>query len=289
MKLKFLKITNQVNSSFTIRKDIQADYNNYWHYHEEVEIIYFHKGNGLQYVGDHIKHFEPGDLIVLGPNLPHYWKLEKSKLPEKTDNMPFSTVIHFNEKIIGASFFDLPELYTIRILLENAKNGILIKTPDSKRIAKCMEEIYRKKGLSKFLTLLKCLMLTAEEKNITTLSTVGLSYNYPETDQSRIKSIYNYSSDNISKKISLQAVASIVGLAPTAFCRYFKLKTGKTYSQFLINLRINYSCKLLFENKKNIKQIAYESGFNNFSCFYKNFKAITGLTPQNYLNKYNDK
>lgn len=102
----------------------------------------------------------------------------------------------------------------------------------------------------------------------------------------RINAIYNYSLTNFSKKIKIDEVATIAGLTASSFCRYFKQQIGKTYSQFLVEVRIGYACKLLIDNKMNIKQVCYECGFNNFSCFHRSFKEITGKTPQAYKQMY---
>ena len=85
---------------------------------------------------------------------------------------------------------------------------------------------------------------------------------------------------------TLDEVAAVAKLVPNSFCRHFKSRTGKTYTQFLTELRIGHACKLLLDNRISIKQLCYESGFNNFTCFHKNFKTITGKTPQLYQREH---
>jgi AraC-like DNA-binding protein len=91
---------------------------------------------------------------------------------------------------------------------------------------------------------------------------------------------------HFKNKIYLEQVAAVSGLTPNSFCRYFKAKTGKTYSQALLEIRVGYACKLLIENRVSIKHLCFESGFKNFTCFHKNFKQITGKTPQDYPKEH---
>src|SRR6185312_11730808 len=95
MKPALLKISNQATSSFSIRQDMVPNINSRWHYHPEIELIYFHKGSGMQFVGDSIKRFERDSIVLIGANLPHYWKFDEE--PESTDGNSYSTVVHFFE------------------------------------------------------------------------------------------------------------------------------------------------------------------------------------------------
>lgn len=256
--------------------------NNKRHYHDEIELISFHQGKGKQFIGDHSKDFEPGDIVLVGSNLTHYWKYDEDCLPTIKSSLPCSTVIHFFEDFMGKQFMHLHEVKPVKHLLEKAKRGILIKKDRAKTIALLIEKIYTAKGLSRITTLLECLVLIARIESSQLLSSVDLSETPHKENDERINIIYNFTAANFSRKIQLEEISSLVNLETNSFCRYFKSKTGKTYSQFLSEIRISYACKLLTDNKKNIKQICFESGFNNFSCFHKNFKEITGKTPQNY-------
>ncbi|RZK52417.1 MAG: AraC family transcriptional regulator, partial [Pedobacter sp.] len=102
----------------------------------------------------------------------------------------------------------------------------------------------------------------------------------------RINAIYEYSIANFKNKIPLEEIAAIAGISTHSFCRYFKSRTRKTYSQFLIEIKVGHACKLLIENKLSIKQLCYESGFNNFASFHKYFKLITGKSPLVYQKEF---
>lgn len=286
MKPHLLKVPHSSDYSFSIRKDMMPNINNNWHFHKEIELIHFHRGQGTQFIGDHIKFFERGDIVLVGSNLPHYWKYDESCFTIEKDNRPYSTVLHFEENFLGEKFLHLPEAKVIKVLLEKAKRGILIKGTTGKKTADLIEKIYVSKGLNRIIAALECLLAIADTKEKILLSSLGFKYDFADFEQERINEVYNFSMLNFSRKIYLEEISAIAKMAPNSFCRYFKVKTGKTYSQFLSEIRIGYSCKLLLDNRKSLKQICYESGFNNFSCFHKKFKTITGKTPQNYLSHY---
>ena len=110
--------------------------------------------------------------------------------------------------------------------------------------------------------------------------------NIRENENDRINSIYQYSIVNYKRKIQMEEVAALACMSPNSFCRFFKSKTRKTYSSFLIEIRVGIACKLLIANNLSIKQICYESGFNNFASFHKYFKMITNKTPLNYQREF---
>lgn len=284
MKPQLLKITHQPVSSFSVRQDI-PNINSRWHYHPEIELICFHKGGGTQFIGDHIKKFAAGDVVLLGSNLPHYWMFDEYFVNEYT-NIPYSTVIHFQEDFIGEKFLLLPESRPLKAIIEKAQRGVLISGKEAQNLILLMDKVHRSSGFKRIISLMECLAALAEIDKLTLLSSIGFRYHEYDSENERLNVIYNFTLKNFMKKIELKEVASITGLTPNSFCRYFKTRTGKTYNQFLLEIRIGYACKLLLDNNQSIKQVCFESGFNNFSCFHKNFKTITGYTPQGYQNAY---
>jgi len=107
-----------------------------------------------------------------------------------------------------------------------------------------------------------------------------------EAEHVRINLIYDYSIRHFRRPIQLEEIAAVANISPNSFCRFFKSRTRKTYSRFLLELRVGHACKLLIENNLSIKQLCYESGFNNFTSFYKYFKLITGKSPLGYQREF---
>jgi len=300
MKPKLLKVPKTPAHSFSVREDRDPFINNRWHYHAEVELIFFHQGSGTQFVGDHIKRFQPGDIILVGSNLPHYWRYDDVHFNETKPQPVHSTVIHFSENFWGDTFLELPETKPIRSLLEKARRGILVHAREKEKIPAPIEKIpapignipaHIEKiriadGAGRITALIECLAAFAASDSLQLLSSIGFRPDFSESENNRINAIYDYTFRHFTQNIYLDQVAAIAGLVPNSFCRYFKSRTGKTYTQFLNEIRIGHACKLLLDNRISIKQLCFESGFSNFTSFHKNFRLITGKTPQSYLKEH---
>ena len=142
-----------------------------------------------------------------------------------------------------------------------------------------MRKAHRTEGVHRMIALLKCLLAIAKEEQLTMLSSIGFQADLSDAGNERINAIYEHSLSHFKRKIQLEEIASVAGMTPNSFCRYFKERTGKTYSRFLTEIRVGFACKLIVDNKMSIKQLCFESGFSNFSCLHKNFKQIMGSPP----------
>ena len=286
MKPKLLKVPRTPTHSFSVREDRDPYINNRWHYHAEVELICFHQGSGTQFVGDHIQRFQAGDIILVGSNLPHYWRYDDVYFNATRPRPVHSTVIHFAENFWGNAFLDLPETKQIRNLLEKARRGILVHAREKEKIPALIEKVRRAEGVTRITTLIECLAAFAASDCMQLLSSIGFRPDFAESENDRINAIYDYTFSHFTRTIYLDQVAAIAGLVPNSFCRYFKSRTGRTYTRFLTEIRIGHACKLLLDNRISIKQLCFESGFSNFTSFHKNFRAITGKTPQWYQREH---
>ncbi|QHV98669.1 AraC family transcriptional regulator [Spirosoma endbachense] len=289
MKPHLLKVPTEPSHSFSIRLDKIPNINNRWHHHAEVELIHFHRGAGTQFVGDHVKRFGPGDIVLVGANLPHYWRYDDTYFTTQSEEGPFATVIHFTEDFWGDRFLNLPENKPLRTILEKARRGLLLTDESGKSVGALMEGLRQTEGPYRIMGLMNCLLAIARSEDVQLLSSLGFQYDRSDSENERINAIYEYTLNHFREKISLDAIAGVARLVPNSFCRYFKSRAGKTYSQFLTEIRIGHACKLLIDKQVDVKQICYESGFNNSSCFHQRFKAVTGKSPQSYRLAYSDK
>lgn len=254
--------------------------NSFWHYHKEVELICILRGEGTQFIGDNIKTFKSGDVFLIGSYLPHYWRFE----PDSSNLTDISAiVIHFDEYFFGKDFLSLPENNPIKQLITVvAKKGLQMLPSMAKKLREKFSLLLKTEGPSRLCLLYEMLTEIAVECRYVSLSTVGFNLSLVDEHVQRINDVYEFSISNYCNKIRLEEVASVANMAPNSFCRYFKQKTGKTYSQFLKELRVGQVCRLLIETERPIKMICYECGFNNFTSFHKDFKEITGKSPLLY-------
>lgn len=282
MKAQLLKVTTGPGQSFSVRQDHVPYVNNRWHYHSEIELIHFKKGEGTQFVGDSIRQFKQGDVVLVGSKLPHYWKFGDKYFDDTLGLQIDVRVAHFSENFWGDQFLELPENVNIRTVLEKAKLGLQINGPARQQVGALVNDMLQTSGSARIMLLMQALEVIASSKQLSVLSSMGFVSQCVESESDRINAIYDYTLKNFRERIDLEKIAQIANISPNSFCRYFKSRTRKTYSQFLIEVRVGHACKLLIENHLSIKQLCYESGFNNFTSFHKYFKLITGKSPLSY-------
>jgi AraC-like DNA-binding protein len=275
MRPQLLKLSSEPGHSFSVRRDRVPCINNKWHFHREVELIHFKQGQGTQFVGDSMKRFKAGDVVLVGSNLPHYWRFDDG--PEIDVR-----VTHFSENFWGGSFLDLPENTLLRALLEKARRGLQVEGDAKHQVPRLLEQLLDSAGMARVILLMKTMHVLAESDQLQPLASLGFNQSLGEAEHLRINLIYEYSLRHFRRPIQLEEIAAVAHISPNSFCRFFKSRTRKTYSRFLLELRVGHACKLLIENNLSIKQLCYESGFNNFTSFYKYFKLITGKSPLSY-------
>jgi AraC-like DNA-binding protein len=286
MRPQLLKVSREVHHSFSVRQHTAPYVNNRWHYHHEVELIHFNKGEGTQFIGDSIRPFAAGAVVLIGPGLPHYWRFNDAYLPENEARPVDVRVCHFRENFWGEQYLQLPENIRIKTVLEKAKRGLQITGKTREVVADFLELLLVTEGPSRIVLLTEALTAIAECQELPPLTSIGFTHEVQEADNDRINAIYDYSLKNFKRPIQLEEIAAVANISPNSFCRYFKSKTRKTFSQFLIEVRVGYACKLLIENNLSIKQLCFESGFNNFTSFHKYFKLITGKSPLTYQKEF---
>lgn len=285
MKPQLLKVSTGPAHSFSVRRDTIPHANNQWHYHREVELIHFEKGSGTQFIGDSIHNFSSGDVILIGSNLPHYWSFDSGYLA--TDAAWADVrVAHFNDDFWGTDFLNLPENTHVKQLLQEAKRGIAVYGAARADVQKLLAELLETEGTKRIILLIEALTTIAHSKEREPLSSVGFAPQFQRGENDRINNIYDFALRHFRQRITLDEIAEVAGMSSNAFCRYFKSRTGKTFSQFLIEIRVGHACKLLIENNLSVKEICFETGFHNFAGFHKYFKQITGKSPLNYRRAY---
>lgn len=287
MKPHFLKVPAQPSSSFSIRHDILPTFRGIWHYHPELELHYVIKGEGVRFIGDNISNFSAGEILLLGEKLPHCWRCKEEYFhPDSGLNVEV-IVIHFLPDCLGRYLLNLPEAYLLNKLFERAKSGIIVNGPAKTQLAKLMRSAVNATHLDRVIVLLSILKVLAENEEFDSITLSHSEFHQSnESDTIRLNKVCAYTLAKYKKEITLQEIASIANLSITSFCRYFKLMTKKTYSDFLTEIRISHACRFLIEDKMPTEVICFECGFNNISNFYRHFKKVTNMTPLEYKRGY---
>ena len=284
MKPRYIRMSNDATHSFSVRHDREPYINNYWHYHPEIELIHFQEGDGTQFIGDSVRPFGRGDVVLVGSQLPHYWRFDERYFGKEC--RADVRVAHFCDNFWGAHFLDLPENRSLRHVLEQAKRGLQVLGPEKEAVAALLQKMVQSEGAKRIIYLIEALTLVADGSEAEVLSSPGFRQDIFSTDDERLNAIYTHTMEHFKRKIPLEEIAEVACISPHSFCRYFKSSTHKTYSQFLMEIKVGHACRLLIENRQSIKQLCYESGFNNFTSFHKYFKRITGKSPLHYQREY---
>ena len=286
MKPQLLKVSKDLAQSFSVRQDEVPYFYNRWHYHPESELVYIVNGSGTQFVGNSIRHFESGDILLIGSNLPHYWRCDEEYFQGNSELLAKAVVVHFQDNFWGDAFLSLPENQAIAELLQRAKHGIRFSGIHKEKVKQMLPMLLNQVSVNRIITLYQALDLLSQCTDYELLSADFSSPQFDEEDTDRINRIYAYSLAHFQQKITIEKVAEVANISPNSFCRYFKSRSRKTYSQFLLELRVGQACKLLREQKLSIAQVCFESGFHTFSNFNKYFKNIIGCSPIQYQKAY---
>jgi AraC-like DNA-binding protein len=259
-----------------------------WHYHPQYEIILIKEGGGNRYVGDNIGPFSKGDILLLGPSIPHVFRNDLEYFVNGSRKMVKALVLYWDYKFIKSDLFDLNEFAPIRELLQLSTRGLLIKGNSKKEVAYLLNHVVNKEGIDRILEFILMLHFVATKAEYEPLSSLGFSATINEEEVTKLNKIFDYLLNNFSRTITLKEIANISNMSPTNFCRYFKKITNKTFITFLNEIRVGHASKLLIENKnKNLSQICSESGFNNLTNFYIQFHKFKKLSPMEFKHKYN--
>ncbi len=242
-----------------------------WHYHPEYELTLITSGSGERMVGDSYENFSSGDLVLLGPHLPHTWVSKK----EKGSNAA-AIVIQFSPQFIH-HFFEFHECSALKKTLNSSGQGLLFQNKDD-AINEEIVKLLNKEGVEKITGLLTILDQLAKTK----CSKLASSFFQPrmgKESETRINAIFQYLQKHAAEAVSLQNAAGLIHLSDSAFCKFFKRTTGKTFSDYVNEIRIGHACSLLTESDKTIAQIAYQTGFESITYFNRVFIKKKKMTP----------
>ncbi|TAE52265.1 MAG: AraC family transcriptional regulator [Bacteroidetes bacterium] len=267
----------QANRSFVFKWEA-FDLSTRWHYHPELELIYFMKGRTNSVIGDGFGEFEEGDLVLLGANFPHVLQENPEFKREHPAEKPFGLILQFTEDFLGETFTKAPEMQPLRHLFQRARRGLQFGPEISARVKPLLHAMNTQHDTRKLIQLLDVLVTLAESPDFRYLVNQDYYFDFSK-DEERMWRINQYAYAHFQEQISIDKAAEIAHMSKTAFCRYFKTRTLKTFTRFLNEIRIAYACKLLQKKDSTVTQACFESGFNSLSYFDRTFKEVMGKSP----------
>lgn len=288
MKAVEYRLPQELDKSFIVFEEKGAFFPYPWHYHPEYELVLIVKSTGRRMVGDHIGYFEEGDLVFMGPELPHVWVNDEKYVNNQVKSSARAIVIQFVEQFLGERFLNIPEIDVFKKKLRLSKRGIAIQGKAREEINDLMQGMLTQNGLQRLAALFTIFDILSRCSQFELLA----SPNYEQAVQSgnssdRFSIITEYIMNNFTKDITLPEIAGIANMGVTAFCNFFKQHHKVTFVDYLNTVKVGYACKLLGEEDENIVDIAYHSGYNTLANFNRQFKKLKNMTPSEYRKTLN--
>ncbi len=251
-----------------------------WHFHPECQLTLVVNSVGNRFVGDNVGNFAPGDLVFVGPNLPHVWN---HLGPQRRGAEPvLSIVVQFREGLFGSGFMALPELARVRRLVQSGAVALHVHGATRDYAAERMLEIPRSKGLRRLLLLLEILERLSRSREVRPISSPAFRPDLNLLDEERVGKVCAYINQHLHVPIFREDLARLVNLSPDAFGRFFRSRMGKSLPTFVNELRISRACRLLSETETSVTRISQDCGFENLSNFNRQFARHTSRTPSQY-------
>jgi AraC-like DNA-binding protein len=255
-----------------------------WHYHNNYELSFITEGKGKRIVGDSLEGFQPGDLVFLGPGLPHVWIAEKE--PHPSNRSLEMVYMQFDSRILPAQLLSLPGMDNPGRAIGLAERGLVVEGQSLNEVSEIMLQMPYLGQLERLLSFFRIMDIIGKIKEPLFLASREYILTRLKPSNRRIETIHNYLMNNFGNEIRLRDLAELVNMAEGSLCRFFRMNTGMTLFEYINRIKIDLSCKLLMDKDLPVIEVCMESGFHNLSHFNKQFRDITGMTPSLYRKTF---
>ena len=250
------------------------------HRHPQAELTWIVQGAGVRFVGDSAAPFEPGDLVLLGPDVPHVWV---SHVQEK-GQVHELRVAQFPADLLES--LSVPEWRAVNNLMLKATRGLVIHEPVRSGVQTLMLRMQSSEGITRLALLFEILgLLIAHPQALQALSTADVTAtggrDRGQTDK-RIDRVVRWIHEHMTQNLSMEDAAAQVHVSPAAFSRFFRRSLGKTFTEYVNDLRCAEAANQLRRSDKPIAAIAQDCGFSTLSHFNKQFLLRYEQTPRYY-------
>lgn len=279
------RLPTSAEESLQIQIDELERFYDRLHHHPELQLTLIESSHGTRFVGDHIGHFAPGDVTMIGAHVPHRFLNDESEVTDEP-RPARSISVYFDAESLGRGLLNLPEMAGVPELLSRASQGLELTGDTRIDVATRIREMVHQDRFERLVSLLVLLRQFAHSSEVMTMASSACISPLADADGSKMADIVNYVMRNYTRAITLDEIAHIAKMSTSAFCRYFKTRTQKTFTDFVNEVRIGSACRMLIGSERTIKEVCYSVGFNNVSHFNRQFRAKTGHTPSAYVQKF---
>jgi AraC-like DNA-binding protein len=282
MKIAFEKIIPEAGSSFAILDKRAPRFDGRFHFHPEVEITLIENGTGRRVVGDSIEPFAPGDLVLIGEDLPHQYVSDPSS--NGTRDVARAKVIQFRTSCLGDTWLELPEFTRIATMLSSATRGLKFSNATTRRASQLIEDLFAATEVKRLTLLLELLDVLARDGRAAPIASDGYLSKINTREGDAIDRALEYLNTNYTEPVTLDELSGHLHVSPATCNRLLQKSIGRSFKTALIEIRISHACRLLLETNQSIVEVAYASGFTNLSNFNRRFKEMKGRSPKAYRN-----
>ncbi len=281
MKRVYREITPVTSKDvFRVFSYPEAEFKYPLHHHPEYEINLVLNSKGTRIVGDSVGEYEDDELVLLGPYIQHCW--DGAAHVADSGVVPSVIVVQFHKDLFSNNWLMKEAFIPIRILLGESSRGLEFFGETRKKGIEILKGLSNLSGFPATLAFFEFLYILATSTEKRQIASAGYVVPTPYFRNKRIEDVYNYINQYFKKDLQLAEVAAVANMSPSAFSHYFKKCSNKSFIQFLVEKRVSYACKMLLETECTVREICFESGFNNLSNFNRLFKKYKKVTPKAY-------
>jgi AraC-like DNA-binding protein len=249
-----------------------------WHHHPEFELTLTLNSRGQRFIGDHIGRYEPEDLVLIGPYLPHTWhSLDRPEPSQPHVALVMWFLPEWAERLTANA-----ELRAVGAMLARSANGLQFSPATAAAVRPLVQQLFIQPPVERFLGLVTVLTRLADDQAASPLSATAPELAPSTIDRGRIDRVLNHIHNHFAEPISIAQLADIAALSPSGLHRTFLRHVRLTVSQYLTRLRIGRACALLSSGSMPIGVIAGEVGYDSLANFNRQFRALKGTTPREY-------
>jgi AraC-like DNA-binding protein len=282
MKLVEIRLPKEPDKSFIFYAE-NAPFAS-WHNHPEYELVLITKGWGKRSIGDHLGRFEPGDVILMGPYLPHEYICDEDCFTQPNGLQSECVVVQFDYTFLGQQFFNLPENKLLSKIMADSNFGCRFRGAAATSIGSIMMSMTVINDTDRLYALFSIFSLLTKTKEYELLSSPQFIQTFMSNENEVMKKVIQHLLQYFQQDIKVKDLLDIAHMSNTAFCSLFKKTYRMTFKEYLVKIRIGYACRLMIENTKSIGEIASLSGFENISNFNRQFRKIKNITPSAYIS-----
>ena len=252
------------------------------HKHREFELNMVQGASGaVRIVGDSVETLGDIDLVLVGPNLEHAWSQG-----ECTNSNIHEITIQFDASLFPESILSKNQFISVSKMLKEAEKGISFPTETILKAYGIMDSLLENKNSFEQFQKMMSVLFTLSLSEFKVLASSSFTNTNKSDESRRIQKVADFINANYTRVIKLEEVASEAGMSAGAFCRFFKERTGKTLTSYIMDVRLGAASRMLIDTSLSISEISYATGFNNLSNFNRLFMKNKGMTPRDFRQMY---